>query len=266
MTRSWWMAALLASLALLSACAGGPRPAAEAGSSQWVTESDEPEVRKRARIRLELAAGYFDKGQTTVALDEVKQALLADPTYAAAYNLRGLVFMRLNEPQLAESSFREALRLAPNDGDSWHNLGWFYCQRERYADAVQAFENALKTPNYAASPRTLLAMGVCQARAGQGEAAERSLMRSFDLDPVNPITAYNLGLMLHQRGESEKARFYIRRLNNSDLANAESLWLGVKIENRLQNPVAAGQLGEQLRRRFPDSREANALERGAFHE
>lgn len=252
-------------LGLLVGCAG--RPTAGGGSGRdWVTESDEPEARKRARVRLELAAGYFEQNQLTVALDEVKQALATDPTFAGAFNLRGLIYMRLNEMGLAEDSFRQALRVAPQDGDTLHNLGWFYCQQARYGEAFASFQRALQTPNYPAAARTWMSQGVCEARAGKKPDAERSLQRSFELDPSNPITVYNLALLLHQRGESERARFYIRRLNNSEFGNAESLWLGIKIENRLMNHEASRQLGEQLRRRFPESREASAYERGAFNE
>ncbi len=267
MTWAWRWCALwmgVALLALQAGCASNV-PRIE-GDRVWVTESDEPEARRRARIRLELAAGYFEQGQATVALDEVKQSLNADPTFAAAYNLRGLIFMRLDEPRLAEDSFQQALRLAPRDGDTWHNLGWFYCQADRQADATQAFARALQSPGYRSAARTWMVQGICQARAGQRTEAEQSLMRSFELDSANPITVYNLALLLHQRGDSERARFYLRRLNNSEFANAESLWLGIKIENRLQNREAARQLATQLLRRFPESREANAYERGAFNE
>lgn len=250
----------------LVGCAGSGLPPAPGTGKEWVTESDEPEVRKRARIRLELAKGYFEQGQTTVALDEVKQALNADPTFAAAHNVRGLVYMRLNEPKLAEESFLQALRLDPRDGDAAHNLGWMHCQAGRYPESTQAFARALQTPHYASASRTWMTQGICQARAGQTAEAEGSLLRAFELDSGNPITAYNLALLLHQRGESERARFYIRRLNTSELVNASSLWLGIKIENRLQNREAARQLGEQLRRRFPEARETSAYERGAFNE
>ena len=73
--------------------------------NDMVTESDEPDERKRARLRVELASGYFEQGQTKVALDEIKQALNADSNYAPAYSLRGLVYMRMNENRLAEESF-----------------------------------------------------------------------------------------------------------------------------------------------------------------
>ena len=110
----------------LSGCAnnqGISGPAA--GKSDLVTESDEPESRRRARLRLELATGYFEQGQTNVALDELKQALIADPTYVDAYNLRGLVYMRLNDLPLAEDSFKRALAINSRDADVAHNYGWF---------------------------------------------------------------------------------------------------------------------------------------------
>lgn len=262
---TWLRACMLAMLAgvLLSGCAGG---AGSSGASDWVTSSDEPEARKRARVRLELAAGYYQQGQTTVALDEVKQAIAIDPAYAAAFNLRGLIYLRLNDARLAEDSFQQALRLDPRDGDTWHNLGWMYCQQSRYEPSREAFQRALQTPNYTMAARTWMTQGVCLARAGQATEAERALERAFELDAGNPVTLYNLALLLSQRGENQRARFFIRRLNNSDQANAESLWLGIKIENRLQSTDAAAQLGSQLLRRFPASREAGAYERGAFHE
>ncbi|MCS6811733.1 MAG: type IV pilus biogenesis/stability protein PilW [Tepidimonas sp.] len=255
---------LLVLAALVAGCSG-PLRTAPAGQD-WVTESDEPAARKRARTRVELAAGYFEQGQLTVALDEVKQAIQIDPSYAAAFNLRGLIYTALRDLRLAEDSFQQALRLDPRDGDAWHNLGWMYCQDGRYPASSDAFQRALQAPGYRAPARTWLAWGVCQARAGQSAEAERALQRAFELDPGNPITMYNLALLLWQRGDLTRAQFYARRLNNSELANAESLWLGVKIERRLGNREAAAQLAEQLRRRFAGSREAAALERGAFDE
>jgi type IV pilus assembly protein PilF len=54
-----------------------------------------------------------------------------------------------------------------------------------------------------------MVQGMCQARAGQARQAEATLMRSYELDAGNPVTAYNLALLLYQRGDNERARFYI---------------------------------------------------------
>lgn len=262
-----WISACWVAL-LLAGCAAKPgsAPGAASGRGEIMTESDEPDVRKRARIRLELAANYFQQGQTNVALDELKQALVTDPTYADAYNLRGLVYMRMNDNALAEDSFRRAMSLNPRDGDVLHNYGWLLCQQNRYSESAALFARAIATPQYGGQAKTFMTQGLCQVRAGQKAEGERSLLQSYELDAGNPVTGYNLANLLFLRGELVRAQFYIRRLNNSNLANAETLWLGVKVERSLGNREAMLQLADQLKKRFGQSREAAAYERGAFND
>ncbi len=262
--RRWLLAACLALVALtgLSGCASG----APGSGEDIVTDSDEPAIRKRARTRLQLASGYFEQGQTTVALDEVKQALTIDPDFPDAYNLRGLIYLRLNDMRLAEESFRRALAISPNDADVLHNYGWLLCQQGKYTESVQTFTQALANPTYGGRAKTWLAKGVCQIKAGRPLDAEQSLVKSYELDAGNPVTGYNLATVLYQRGDAARAQFYIRRINNSELANAETLWLGIKVEQRMGNRLARDQLVTQLRSRYPRSRELGSFERGAFNE
>lgn len=233
---------------------------------EMITASDEPEARRRSRIRLELAANYFESGQAAVALDEVKQALLTDPLYADAYNLRGLIYMRLNDYVQAEDSFRRALELHSNEPEVQHNYAWLLCQQQKYFEADKIFRLVLTSSTYTARNKTLMAQGLCHARAGKKDEAESALAKAYELDAGNPIVAYNLASLLLQRGEFTRAQFYIRRLNNSDLANAESLWLGIKVAQRIGDRVAMRQLGDQLSKRFSDSREQSWYEQEAFNE
>ena len=253
-------------IAALHGCATSSSTAGSDADAGLVTPCDEPETRRRARIRLELAANYFDMGQTTVALDEVKQALVADPSYADAFNLRGLIYMRLNDFPQAEDSFRRALALRANDPNLLHNYGWLLCQQKKYAEADQYFVRAIAYPTYTARSKTLMARGLCQSGSGQYAEAEQSFLKAYELDASNPFVAYHLSALLLRRNELTRAQFYIRRLNNSELANVESLWLGIKVERALGDSVAMRQLAGQLRKRFPDSRELGAYERGAFNE
>lgn len=256
-----WLAVLLAGCANQQHAPGTPGNRADI-----VTESDESDIRRRARLRLELATGYFEQGQTNVALDEIKQSLVTDPNFGDAYNLRGLVYMRLNDMPMAEDSFRRALALNPRDADAAHNYGWLMCQQGRYSDSARFFAQAIANPAYGSTAKTLMTQGVCQVRAGQRAEAEQSLMHSYELDAGNPVTGYNLANLLYERGDFTRAQFYIRRLNNSDLANAETLWLGIKTERKLNNREAVLQLGDQLKKRFAQSREAAAYEKGSFNE
>lgn len=268
LARPWFFYACLVLLTLvgLSGCAAGSGVDAAGSGADLVTASDEPPARKRARIRLELAVGYFEQGQTTVALDELKQSLITDPSYAEAYSLRGLIYLRLNDMRLAEESFRRAIALNPQDANVLHNYGWMLCQQARYSESSQAFTQAIANPTYGGRAKTWMTQGLCQVRAGQPAEAEFSLGRSYELDAGNPVTGYNLAVLLFQRNQLERAQFYVRRLNNSELANVESLWLGIKVERRLNNQEAVDQLAGQLKKRYPQSRELTAFDKGAFNE
>ncbi len=258
----------VAAATLLASCAtqDAAVPSTGGNAAGIVTASDETNARKRARLRVELAIGYFEQGQTTVALDEIKQAVANDPTFADAYNLRGLVYMRLDDAGLAEDSFRRAIALNPREPNTLHNYGWLLCQQNRYGDAAQQFSAALAVPTYGDRAKTLMTQGVCQLRAGQRAEAERSLTQAYELDAGNPVIGFNLASLLAQREDWQRAQFYIRRVNNSPAANAETLWLGIKIERRLNNREAIAQLASQLQRRFAQSREAIAYERGNFND
>jgi type IV pilus assembly protein PilF len=257
----------------LAGCAGGPGGARQTvavpGSDlkDRITASDEPDNMKRARTRTELAAAYFGRGEMTTALDQIKLAIQADPTSGDAFNLRGLIYANLGDHALAEESFRRALQLKPRDPDAMQNFGWYLCQQNRFPEADSYFTQALAVPQYREAPRTLLAQGVCQARAGRLAESEATLSRSYELDPGNAATAVNLSEVLYRRGEYERARFYVRRVNNvREVSNAQTLWLAARIENRLGNRNGVQDFGTQLRNRFPDSREASSYLRGAFDE
>ncbi len=260
--RAGLLAAVLGAmlgLALLSGCATAP------AGADIRTASDMTDADRRARLRLELAAGYFSRGQPETALDEVKQAIAARPDIAEAYTLRGLIYASLNQPALADESFRRALQLDPRNADTLHNYGWYLCQLQRWDEAFAQFDAAIAQPQYRDAARSLLAKGLCQARAGRLAGAERTLSRSYEMDPGNPGTAFNLAEVLFGLGELERARFYLRRINEQPTtSNAQTLWLAARVEHRLGNDAGARTLGEELRRRFPQSPEALRFDRGQF--
>jgi type IV pilus assembly protein PilF len=231
------------------------------------TASDQSDADRRAAPRMELASLYFSRGQYETALDEVKQAIAARPDLGAAYNLRGLIYAAMGEDLLADESFARALAINPRDADSMHNRAWSLCQRNQFDDANRYFEQALAQPQYRDGTRTMMAQGVCLARAGKLTEAERKLTLAYEADPGNPTTVINLADVLYRRGEYERARFYVRRVNGrEELTSASSLWLALRIENRIGNRGGVEDLGRQLRQRFPQTPEARLYEQRRFDE
>jgi type IV pilus assembly protein PilF len=228
---------------------------------------DPQQVKRAAATRLELASLYFSRGQYNTALDEIKLAIQAEPNNGAAYNLSGLIYAALGNVAQADASFQRALQVNPRDADTMNNYGWVLCQNQRYKEAEAMFQQALVQPNYRGAARTMRVMGICQARDGRLDDAEASLLRSYQIDPGSAETAFTLADVQYRRGQYERARFYIDRVNKSaDQSNAQTLWLGSRIEYKLGNLVMARGLGDQLRKRYPQSPEALAFEQGRFNE
>lgn len=265
MTRRVGLPALAACV-LLGACASSappPPPAPEPPPARAPTEPADPE--RRARVRLELASAYFGRGQTQPAMEELRQVLALRPEMPEAHSLLALIQAAAGDDAAAEASFRRTLQLAPRDADAMHNYGWFLCQQRRFDAAEAQFQAALAVPTYRDQARTLLLSGVCHGRAGRMAEAERAFMRSFELDPSNTSTTFNLSDVLFRRGDYERARFYLKRLNaQPETSNALSLWLAIRTEHKLGNAVGVQDLGRQLRERFPQAPETQLLERGRF--
>jgi type IV pilus assembly protein PilF len=230
------------------------------------TSSDQSEIQRRAQIRMQLAIGYFQQGQLTVALDEIKQALQLDPNYADAYSVRALVYTEMGETALAEDNFQRALRLAPNNPDLNNNYGWFLCRNGQEKQSIAYFEAALRSRAYQSPAKALNNAGMCSLKMKDLVAAERYLTEAFRQEPGNLDTNANLAKLHYARGDYQQGRFYISRATKADTISADVLWTAIKIERMLGNRPGENSFAIQLRRRHPNSPELAAYLRGAFDE
>jgi type IV pilus assembly protein PilF len=264
--KSRWglvIAAAAASVVLLAGCASNP---SAGGLTELPTSSDQTDNQKRARIRMQLAVGYYEQRQLAVALDEVKQALQADPGFAEAHSLRALIYMDMGENRLAEENFLQAIRLTPNNPDFNNNYGWFLCQSGREQQSISYFEAALKDRTYQSPAKALNNAGVCSIRMKDRAAAEKYFSQAFQYEPGNPSTNANLAKISYDRRDYERARFYVGRVMKADVMNPDVLWLAIKTERKLGDRAAETSLATQLRRRHPNSVEYAAYQQGAFDE
>jgi type IV pilus assembly protein PilF len=252
---------------LLAACANLPGMSSDpvaptAESNTIVGETTDP--RNRAKARTDLAALYFGRGNMAIALEELRNAAAADPTYPPMHSMFGLVYMELRENQLAQQSFQRALQLAPNDPDINHNYGWFLCQTGREAESLKYFEQAIKNPLYPSPWRSYSTAGQCQLKVGKVAEAEAFFMQALKLDPDEPNSLLKLGDIRLRQGNFDEARKMVSRYHKLANPNPESLWLGVRVERKLGERLAEASYANQLRRRFPTSREYQLLQRGEY--
>ena len=252
----------MALMALLAACSTPQPEGPKVESSTMTGGTHDP--RNRARVRTELAALYYQRGNMNVALEELRLAVEADSSYATAHGMFGLVYMELKENTLAQASFERALGLAPEDPDINHNYGWFLCQTGREPAATEYFDRALRNPLYATPARTHTAAGTCALRRGDLKSADASLQKALAIDPNQPAALLQLAQVRYRQGRFDEARKLLARYTNLVEPTAESLWLALRVERRLGQRTTELSYANQLRRRFPASREAQALQRGQY--
>lgn len=222
------------------------------------------DARNRARLRAELAALYYGRGSMAIALEELRAAAAADPSYALTYSLFGLVYMELRENPLAQSNFERALRLSPTDPDINHNYGLFLCQTGRETESIRYFLQAVSNPLYPLPWRSYSAAGVCSLRKNNVKQAEDFFQRALRQEPDDPGSLLNLGQIRYRQGGLEEARKLVGRYNRIVQPTAESLWLALRVERKLGERVAEASFANQLRRRFATSREYQQLQRGEY--
>ncbi len=250
---------------VLAGCGGGQTtPGSEimADTGQQVGEPSDP--RNRARIHTELGGLYFQRGNMGVALEELRIATSADPNYAPAYNVLGLVYMDLRENAQAQANFEKSLRLSPADADANHNYGLFLCQTGKEADSLRYFLAAIKNPLYSLPQKSYAAAGACAIKVNNDRDAAEYLERALRIDPDYLPALMSFSQLLYKKGELERARTTIARFNRISDQTAESLWLALRIERKLGEKNTENNLATQLRRRFAGSAEYQSLLKGQF--
>jgi type IV pilus assembly protein PilF len=220
----------------------------------------------RAKIHTELASMYFQEGNMAVALEELRIAQAADPRYAPAFSVRGLVHTYLREYDQAEAQFRRALDLTPNDAEVNNNYGWFLCQTGKERQSIAYFLNALKSPLYQTPDLAYANAGRCAFAAGDLDGAESYLQQAIRLSRDGALSPrIQMAALQYKRGNLEEARRQITAvLRAMDQPSAEALWLALRLERKLGNRGAESSMAAQLRNRFPNSPEYQEFLKGNF--
>jgi type IV pilus assembly protein PilF len=256
------LAALLAAAALGGCASNKIGDVPEADTGAVISEQAPP--RERARIHTELAGSYYQRGNLGVALSEARIAVAADSGYAPAYNLLGLVYSDLRETALAEEAFQKSLSINANDPDTNHNYAWFLCENKREQESIRYVLLAVRDPLYATPQKSYTMAATCAQRFGNDKDAIEYLERALKLDANYTPALISLAQLRYRYGELDRARNLVGRYNRIADPSAESLWLAVRIERKLGDSTASSSYANQLRRRFPGSKEYQDLQKGRF--
>ncbi len=250
---------------VVSGCAGTGRTEGPGVASAPVSEQvASGVVEKSAKTHTELGTLYLQSGNLAVAMEEARLAVLIDPVYAPGHDLMGLVHMMLNEIPQAKASFERAIQLAPGDPVIANDYGWFLCQNGQEKESLKYFEAAYRNPLYKTPTRPLTNAGLCYLRIKDDKLAEENFRRALMVDGSNVQAMFHLSNLAYKRGDFYGAKKILEEMHRLIDPNAESTWLGLRIERKLGDRQTEASYAAQLRRKFPDTPEYRALQQGNF--
>ena len=145
----------------------------------------------------ELAVAVFARADAQSRLGEWNDAkdgflsVLEDaPHHYQALTKLGACYLALDRPERAEGPINEALRLAPDYGDAWHQRGMLYSAWEKHEAALSDFEAAIRADGTNINAR-LQAAAIYHATNNieQATAAWRGVLA---LEPDHPLARQRL--------------------------------------------------------------------------
>ena len=219
----------------------------------------------------ETARGLFYKGAILYrqsrhreALQHLQKSFSLDENAPDTSKALGLCLVKLGKPDLAETFFAIAVRLAPGDFMARYYLGLRYYISRRFDLAASEFRKAVEIePDYLDGHAFL---GRAQEALGDYEGAARHYGKANELNressPGSFLPPLLLGSFLFRQGRMDEAESLLLESIRYDAGNADARYeLGLLLERRYAFPRAVEQLQRAASLAPADHRPHYALSR-----
>lgn len=218
-----------------------------------------------AKARTQLAAQYIREKQLDAAKRQLETALEADPRYAPAYDMMGVLLQTEGSPTnlaKADEFFRRALSLDGQSMQTRNNYGVYLSQTGRDHEAIAQFKIAGAALGYEGRTRALENLGLSYLKIGNTAEAKEAFIRAVEANTGSAIARVELINIFLAEGNSLIAKQLYDELvvmAGTRILPAEVMLQGVKIAIMQGNRTQQQQLAQRLLSAHPLSDEARRL-------
>lgn len=129
---------------------------------------------------------------------------MLEPDLAAAHAAHGVILQIVDfDWNGAETEFRRALQLAPNDSETMGDLAGLLATRGQPEHAIELYRRSLATDPL--HPVRQMVLSKCLAALGRLDDAEQAIRKAVDLQPAAGIFDARLVEIEVQRGDAKSA-------------------------------------------------------------
>ena len=207
----------------------------------------------------QLGARYYHNGSYEIAKERLERALEFDPKMADAHYTLALTHEQLGNPRLAREHYAKAVRVEPNNYDARNAYAVFLCRQQRINDAVKQFDKALKISDNDARFITYTNAGACMTQKPDYEKAEGYFRKALQEKPTHAEALIQLAALKFKTEECLQSRAFLQRFLASNKTSPGVLYLGVRVEECLEDDRAETDYINRLLREFPNSPEARQV-------
>jgi Flp pilus assembly protein TadD len=165
---------------------------------------------ERAESHMNLGTLAVDERRLDEAEREYRLALRLDPSFVPAFVNLGDVLRMQSRDEDGEGVLRQGIGLAPEDPHLHHALGLLLVRRERLSEALEHLSQAAALER--GDPRYAYAYAVALKEAKQLPRSLQVLERTHHRHPKDRDTLVALATFSHERGDTEAARGWARKL------------------------------------------------------
>ena len=145
-----------------------------------------------------LGAVSLQEGRVQDAVEFFDNAVQLDRDYPAPLKNLALLYLQLNELELASSNIRKALSLVPDDPDALHTSGFVKLRAGKFHDAIIDLEMCLRGAPH--NPKFLNTAGMAYFGVDEFLVAKRHFKKAADLSPDFEDAILNLARCERQLG------------------------------------------------------------------
>ncbi|MGH7826518.1 MAG: tetratricopeptide repeat protein [Candidatus Binatia bacterium] len=148
---------------------------------------------------------FLAEGKAAEAKAAFEELLRDYPKEADLHLFLGISFLRLRDPQAAETAIKRAIAADPNHAEARTLLGWVHSEIHGDFDAAikEYTQVVILRPNV---PEAYNNLGVALKRKGELERAAESFSEALEQRPVYSAALSNRGWVLADQGKWQEAR------------------------------------------------------------
>ncbi|HWT14965.1 MAG TPA: type IV pilus biogenesis/stability protein PilW [Patescibacteria group bacterium] len=220
-----------------------------------------PSSDQAGTINIQLGQAYLSQGKLDMAMDKLKKGIELSPRNPDGHTVIAVLYEQLGNAEMAGKHYQEARKLAPESGLTANNLGRFLCGQGQYDKADALFASALMDPFYRSPETALLNRGSCAMSAGKLDLAFEYLRLALERNPSMADALYQSASLAMMRKDPMRARAFMERYLGIAAATPQALAFAIEIERSLDDQRAVARYRERLIQEFPESAEAESLNR-----